>query len=124
MPKRASNKPARKGSTLTRRDFLAQSSATESNQPINPEVNAWVVIEPDDTVIIRIAQTELGQGVWTSNAMMVCEELQCDWRKVRPGQRDYPRRRQPANQLSSNYVWPNRPPGRRHPAPESASQEN
>ena len=33
---------------------------------------------------IRIAQTELGQGVWTSNAMMVCEELQCDWSKVRP----------------------------------------
>ena len=39
---------------------------------------------PDDTVTIRIAQTELGQGVWTSNAMMVCEELQCDWSKVRP----------------------------------------
>ena len=49
-----------------------------------PEINAWIVIEPDDTVIIRIAQTELGQGVWTSNAMMVCEELQCDWSKVRP----------------------------------------
>ena len=49
-----------------------------------PEVNAWIVIEPDDTVTIRIAQTELGQGVWTSNAMIVCEELQCDWSKVRP----------------------------------------
>src|ERR1051325_693955 len=49
-----------------------------------PEVNAWIVIEPDDTVTIRIAQTELGQGVWTSNAMMVAEELQCDWNKVRP----------------------------------------
>jgi isoquinoline 1-oxidoreductase beta subunit len=42
---------------------------------------------PDDTVTIRIAQTELGQGVWTSNAMMVCEELQCDWTKVRPASR-------------------------------------
>src|SRR5580692_3827876 len=48
------------------------------------EVNAWVVIAQDDTVTVRIAQTELGQGVWTSNAMMVCEELQCDWSKVRP----------------------------------------
>jgi isoquinoline 1-oxidoreductase beta subunit len=49
-----------------------------------PEVNGWIVIDPDDTVTVRIAQTELGQGVWTSNAMMVCEELQCDWSKVRP----------------------------------------
>ncbi len=48
------------------------------------EINAWIVIAPDDTVTIRIAQTELGQGVWTSNAMMVCEELQCDWSRVRP----------------------------------------
>jgi isoquinoline 1-oxidoreductase subunit beta len=50
--------------------------------PAVPEINAWIVIAPDDTVTIRIAQTELGQGVWTSNAMMVAEELQCDWSKV------------------------------------------
>jgi isoquinoline 1-oxidoreductase subunit beta len=50
----------------------------------SPEINAWIVIEPDDAVTIRVAQTELGQGVWTSNAMIVAEELQCDWRKVRP----------------------------------------
>ncbi len=52
-------------------------------EPATPEINAWIVIEPDDNVTIRIAQTELGQGVWTSNAMMVCEELQCDWSRVR-----------------------------------------
>src|SRR5262249_43673910 len=52
--------------------------------PATPEINAWVVISPDDTVTIRIGQSELGQGVWTSNAMMVAEELQCDWSKVRP----------------------------------------
>jgi isoquinoline 1-oxidoreductase subunit beta len=51
---------------------------------VAPEINAWIVVAPDDTVTIRIAQTELGQGVWTSNAMMVCEELQCDWKRVRP----------------------------------------
>src|ERR1700748_1010968 len=48
------------------------------------EVNAWVGVAPDATVTTRIAQTELGQGVWTSNAMIVAEELQCDWSKVRP----------------------------------------
>jgi isoquinoline 1-oxidoreductase subunit beta len=53
-------------------------------EPAVPEINAWIVVEPDDTVVIRIAQTELGQGVWTSNAMMVAEELQCDWSKVKP----------------------------------------
>src|SRR5499426_4139626 len=58
--------------------------ATWATEPDVREINGWVVVAPDDTVTIRIAQTELGQGVWTSNAMMVCEELQCDWSKVRP----------------------------------------
>src|SRR5215203_1922700 len=58
--------------------------AAWAKEPAVPEVNAWVVVNPDDSVTIRIAQTELGQGVWTSNAMMVAEELQCDWSKVRP----------------------------------------
>ena len=94
-------------SDINRREFLAIVAAasgafvlgfwvpTQSNaqsvpgaawyeDPATPEINAWIVISPDDTVTIRIAQTELGQGVWTSNAMMVCEELQCDWNKVRP----------------------------------------
>ena len=67
-----------------RANAAENSGATWYEEPEVPELNAWVVIEPDDTVIVRIAQTELGQGVWTSNAMMVCEELQCDWSKVRP----------------------------------------
>src|SRR4029079_19689458 len=60
------------------------SGAVWYEDPATPEVNAWIVVAPDETVTIRIAQTELGQGVWTSNAMMVAEELQCDWTKVRP----------------------------------------
>src|SRR5438105_8427616 len=59
-------------------------AAAWSNESAADEVNAWVVVNPDETVTVRIAQTELGQGVWTSNAMMVAEELQCDWSKVRP----------------------------------------
>ena len=52
-------------------------------EPPVPEINAWIVVAPDDTVTIRIGQTELGQGVWTACAMMIAEELQCEWSKVR-----------------------------------------
>ena len=44
-----------------------------------PEVNAWVVIRPDDTVVIRIARSEMGQGTLTGLAQLVAEELECDW---------------------------------------------
>ena len=67
-----------------RRERRTPHGAAWYEDPAAPEINAWIVIAPDDTVTIRIAQTELGQGVWTSNAMIVCEELQCDWSKVRP----------------------------------------
>ena len=48
------------------------------------EINAWIIITPDDTVIIRVARTEMGQGVFTALPMLVAEELGCDWEKVRP----------------------------------------
>ncbi|CAO3428848.1 molybdopterin cofactor-binding domain-containing protein [Azospirillum endophyticum] len=48
-----------------------------------PEVNAWVVIHPDEAVIIRIARAEMGQGSLTGLAQLVAEELDCDWAKVR-----------------------------------------
>ena len=47
------------------------------------EVNAWLLIAPDDTVTIRVAQSEMGEGVFTSMPMIVAEELQCDWNKVK-----------------------------------------
>ena len=48
----------------------------------SPEINAWVVIQPDDTVVIRIARSEMGQGTLTGLAQLVAEELECDWSKV------------------------------------------
>ena len=47
-----------------------------------PEINAWVVIRPDETVVIRIARSEMGQGSLTGLAQLVAEELECDWSKV------------------------------------------
>jgi len=47
-----------------------------------PEINAWVVIKPDDTVVVRIARTEMGQGTATALCQLVAEELGCDWSKV------------------------------------------
>ncbi len=47
------------------------------------EVNCWVVIAPDNTVTIRIARSEMGQGALTGLAMLVAEELECDWATVR-----------------------------------------
>ena len=46
------------------------------------EINAWLVIAPDDTVTIRVAQSEMGEGVFTAMPMIVAEELDCDWTKV------------------------------------------
>ena len=64
-----------------------------------PEVNAWVVIKPDDTVIIRIARSEMGQGTLTGLAQLVAEELECDWAKVTT---EYPT---PGQNLARQRVW-------------------
>src|SRR5262249_15470178 len=49
-----------------------------------PEITAWIVIAPDDRVIIRIARSEMGQGITTALPMLVAEELGCAWENVRP----------------------------------------
>ncbi len=64
-----------------------------------PEVNAWVVIRPDDTVVVRIARSEMGQGTLTGLAQMVAEELECDWSKVTT---EYPT---PGTNVARKRVW-------------------
>ena len=66
-----------------------------------PEVNAWVVIRPDDTVVIRIARSEMGQGTLTGLAQLVAEELECDWSKITT---EYPT---PGQNVARNRVWGN-----------------
>jgi isoquinoline 1-oxidoreductase beta subunit len=59
--------------------FTAAEAATKAG---GSEVGAWVVINPDDSCVIRIARTEMGQGTLTGLAQLVAEELECDWKKV------------------------------------------
>ncbi|MGY8708721.1 molybdopterin-dependent oxidoreductase [Bradyrhizobium sp. 18BD] len=65
----------------------------------SPEVNAWVVVRPDDTVVIRIARSEMGQGSLTGLAQLVAEELECDWSKVTT---EYPT---PGQSVARKRAW-------------------
>ena len=65
----------------------------------SPELNAWVVIRPDDTVVIRVARSEMGQGTITGLAQLVVEELECDWSKVVT---EYPT---PGQNVARKRVW-------------------
>ena len=65
----------------------------------SPEVGVWVVIRPDDTVVIRIARSEMGQGSLTGLAQLVAEELECDWSKVTT---EYPT---PGQSVARKRAW-------------------
>lgn len=78
---------------------LTESSDVNKQTAQTPEVNAWVVIQPDDTVIIRIARSEMGQGTLTGLAQLVAEERECDWSKVTT---EYPT---PGENIKRNNVW-------------------
>ncbi len=81
------------------RPAQAQAAAGAAPAALPPEVNAWVVIQPDDAVVIRVARTEMGQGSLTGLAQLVAEELECDWAKVRT---EYPT---PGQNQARGRVW-------------------
>jgi isoquinoline 1-oxidoreductase beta subunit len=64
-------------------------AATIARQPWNDndsaphEIDAWIAINPDDSILIRYQRSEMGQGSMTALPMIIAEELQCDWSKVR-----------------------------------------
>jgi isoquinoline 1-oxidoreductase beta subunit len=95
-------------STVNRRDFIltavsvagglmigigaaprSAEAAAISTQPWNDnehaphEIDAWIAIDPDDSILIRYQRSEMGQGSMTALPMLITEELQCDWSKVR-----------------------------------------
>ncbi|MEO0551434.1 MAG: molybdopterin cofactor-binding domain-containing protein [Pseudomonadota bacterium] len=106
-----------KSITLSRRSFIVATGATGltigvvgacspsgteepvADLPPNEEVNAWVHIDHDDTVTVRIARSEMGQGTLTGLAQLVAEELECDWTNVTT---EYPT---PGQNLARERVW-------------------
>ena len=68
-------------------------------QTLADEINAWVVVKPNDTVVVRIARSEMGQGSLTGLAQLVAEELECDWAKVTT---EYPT---PGQSLERKRPW-------------------
>lgn len=97
---------------MKRRDFLHVTTATAGGLMVGfhvpglaqaatdtPELNVWVQVLPDETVVIRIARSEMGQGTLTGLAQLVAEELECDWSKVRT---EYPT---PGQNLARNRAW-------------------
>ncbi len=47
------------------------------------EISAWIVIDPDESITIRVPHSEMGQGAATALPMIVAEELECDWSKIK-----------------------------------------
>jgi isoquinoline 1-oxidoreductase beta subunit len=100
---------------ISRRNFFVSSAATVGGLALGfripfaevaaaetaSEVNAWVVVKPDDTVVIRIARVEMGQGTLTGLAQLVAEELDCDWSKVTT---EYPT---PGQNVARSRIWGN-----------------
>ncbi|MCA1777366.1 MAG: molybdopterin cofactor-binding domain-containing protein [Paracoccaceae bacterium] len=97
---------------LSRRSFLAGTAAAgglslglalpgaaQDASDSTPELNAWVVINPDNTVVVRVAKIEMGQGTLTGLAQLVTEELECDWDNVTWS---YPT---PGENVARDRVW-------------------
>ena len=98
-----------------RRKFIVQSAAVGTGLTLGfeipfglceadaalstPEIGVWVVIQPDERVIVRVARSEMGQGTITGLAQMVAEELECDWKMVGY---EYP---SPAENVKRKRVW-------------------
>ena len=75
-------------------DAVAQTAGGDA-----AEVNVWVVVKPDNTCVIRIARSEMGQGTLTGLAQLVAEELECDWTKVKTEQPT------PGQNLARDRAW-------------------
>lgn len=90
---------AASGAGLSLAMTLPGKALAMAGEKASKEINAWVVVKPDDTVVVRVARSEMGQGTLTGLAQMVAEELECDWSKVTT---EYPT---PLENLQRDRAW-------------------
>ncbi len=97
---------------LSRRGFLAGAAVATGGLSIGfhiptaeaavgdtPEINAWVVVKPDNTIVVRVARVEMGQGTLTGLSQLVAEELDADWSKITT---EYPT---PGQNVARKRIW-------------------
>ena len=97
---------------LSRRGFLAGAAVATGGLSIGfhiptaeaavgdtPEINAWVVVKPDNTIVVRVARVEMGQGTLTGLSQLVAEELDADWSKIKT---EYPT---PGQNVARKRIW-------------------
>jgi isoquinoline 1-oxidoreductase beta subunit len=88
-----------KSAGIKRRDFLRVSALASGGLLISMAVpvsnlfakglskvfspNAFLRIGDDDSILVTLSKVEMGQGVWTTLPMLLAEELDCDWKKIR-----------------------------------------
>jgi isoquinoline 1-oxidoreductase beta subunit len=87
------------GGSLTLGFAIPFDDAAAQAEAVANEITVWIVIAPDDTTIIRVARSEMGQGVLTALPMLVAEELECDWSRVKA---EYVA---PQENLKRNRAW-------------------
>jgi len=80
-------------------NVIGTAHAQTADKASAPEIGVWVVIQPNDTVVIRVVRSEMGQGTITGLAQLVAEELECYWKKITI---DYPT---PGESLKRKGVW-------------------
>src|SRR5256886_6905983 len=89
----------RASSNVTRREFLETAAVAGAGLVIGFHIpagarfgpppaapftpNAWLRINPDESVLVMVDRSEMGQGVTTSLPMLLAEELEADWSKIR-----------------------------------------
>lgn len=90
----------KKSSALSRRDFLKSGSLAAgglllsfsvgaggtnsfARTTVPASLNAFLKIGEDNSIYIILSKVEMGQGIWTTLPMLIAEELDCDWKKIK-----------------------------------------